>query len=115
MSVATAGWNHFHPFPSSSWWSSLPLPLSRGFSSSSVSTAFPGSSGPRRWMPAGVVGDFVLVELKDGGLRTDQETCHGTPKKKEHCSHGFPFLCGGFLFSPGALTLFVLLGFFTYG
>ena len=117
--MATAGWIHFHPFFLSLWWSSLPLPLSREFSSSSVSTAFPGSSGPRRWMPAGVVGDFVLVEpygdyastttattgsheqfqkyinkvdtmelhdaalgsfFKDGGIRTDQETCHGTPK-----------------------------------
>ena len=61
MSVATAGWIPLHPYPSSLWWSSFPPSLLRGFCCSSVGSASPGSSGPRRWMPTGVVGDFILV------------------------------------------------------
>ena len=57
--MATAGWIQFHPFPSSFWWSSLPLPLSRGVLELVGQHRFPG---PRRWMLAGVVGDFVLGE-----------------------------------------------------
>ena len=46
----------------------LCLFLSRG------GTAFPGSSGPRWWMPAGVVGDFVLVEPYGGYASTTTST-----------------------------------------
>ena len=100
-------------------------------------------------MPAGVVGDFVLVEpygdyastttattgshgqfkkyvnkvdimepddaaqgsfFKDGGLRTDQETCHGTPEITITVRVVSRFCAGLFCFPP-VLSPFCSFGF----